>query len=333
MCEKMMKANMTGIIKRGMYYLGALLLATMLAGCATENAGGHDTATTEQRMTYDGSGTIKIVTTTGMIQDIVKNIGGTHVEALALMGAGVDPHLYKATPGDLRKINNADVVFYNGLHLEGKMADILEKLQTKKPSVPVVEKLPKEELLQFASAPEFPDPHVWFDVKKWIFAAHCVRDELVEFDGAHADDYKANADAYIEKLEKLDKYVHAQMATIPKDRRVLVTAHDAFNYFGKAYDVEVMGLQGISTASEASLRDVQRVVDELVNRKIKAVFVESSVPRRNIEAVVQGAQARGWDVQIGGELFSDAMGKAGTPEGTYEGMVRHNVDTIVGALK
>ena len=303
------------------------VLALALSGCAIaeKSSGG--------RFTYGGAGPVKVVTTVGMINDIVKNVGGTHVETQALMGAGVDPHLYKATPGDLRKLNDADVIFYNGLHLEGKMADILEKLQTRKPSVAVVGALPKNELLKFEESPEFPDPHVWFDVKKWIFAATAVRDELIEFDPQNAGDYRKNADEYVKKLENLDEYARAQLATIPKNRRVLVTAHDAFNYFGQAYDVEVMGLQGISTASEASLRDVQRVVDELVKRKIKAVFVESSVPRRNIEAVVQGAKARGQNVRIGGELFSDAMGKNGTPEGTYDGMVRHNVDTIVGALK
>lgn len=314
---------------------GALFFSALLSGCGTagDSHAGHDHAAGGHRFTYSGSGPIKVTTTVGMINDIVKNIGGTHVATQALMGAGVDPHLYKATPGDLRKLNSADVVFYNGLHLEGKMADILEKMAARKPSVAVLGALPKDELLKFEASPEFPDPHVWFDVKKWIFAANAVRDELVAFDAKNADDYRKNADAYIEKLETLDEYARTQMASIPKAGRVLVTAHDAFNYFGRAYDVEVMGLQGISTASEASLRDVQRVVDELVKRKIKAVFVESSVPRRNIDAVVQGAKARGWTVKIGGELFSDAMGAENTPEGTYDGMVRHNVNTIVGALK
>ena len=321
----------TNILKltRRLLLGGALALAVTLSGCAPEGGGLAE----GERFTYQGNGPIKVTTTVGMINDIVKNVGGTHVQSQALMGAGVDPHLYKATPGDLGKLNNADVIFYNGLHLEGKMADILEKLETRKPSVAVVGGLPKDELLKFEAAPEFPDPHVWFDVRKWIFAAQSVRDEFVEFDPKNAPDYRANAAAYIARLETLDAYCKAQMATIPRERRVLVTAHDAFNYFGRAYDLDVMGLQGISTASEASLRDVQRVVDELTRRKIKAVFVESSVPKRNIEAVVKGAKARGQNVRIGGELFSDAMGRDGTPEGTYDGMVRHNVDTIVGALK
>ena len=320
----MMNSNILKITRR-LFVSGVLALA--LSGCAVaeKSSGG--------RFTYSGSGPIKVVTSVGMINDIVKNVGGTHVQSQALMGAGVDPHLYKATPRDLGKLNDADVIFYNGLHLEGKMADILEKLETRKPSVAVVDGLPKDQLLEFAASPEFPDPHVWFDVKKWIFAAKSVREELVAFDAKNAPDYRKNADEYIAKLEILDAYAKKQMATIPKGGRVLVTAHDAFNYFGRAYNTEVMGLQGISTASEASLRDVQRVVDELVKRKIKAVFVESSVPKRNIEAVVKGARARGQDVRIGGELFSDAMGRDGTPEGTYDGMVRHNVDTIVGALK
>ena len=323
-----MKSNFLITPTRRAFLGGALAL--ILAGCAPAQ---HDHATGGQRFTYRGSGPVKVLTTTGMINDIVKNIGGSHVETQALMGAGVDPHLYKATPGDLRLLNEADAIFYNGLHLEGKMADILEKMEARKPSVAVVAALPKEQLLRFESSPEFPDPHVWFDVKKWIFAAQSVRDELIAFDAKNADDYRKNADDYIARLEKLDAYARQQLATVPKAGRVLVTAHDAFNYFGKAYDVEVMGLQGISTASEASLRDVQRIVDALAKRKIKAVFVESSVPRRNIEAVVKGAKARGHNVRIGGELFSDAMGKDGTPEGTYEGMVRHNVDTIVGALR
>ena len=268
-----------------------------------------------------------------MIADIARNIGGDKIEVQALMGAGVDPHLYKATPGDIRKLNNADIIFYNGLHLEGKMADTLEKMARKKPSVAVGAGIPKNELLVFAAAPEFPDPHVWFDVKKWILASHSVRDELINLDSKNRAEYENNAKSYEKKLGELDGYISQQIAMIPRQQRVLVTAHDAFGYFGKAYDIEVKGLQGISTATEASLQDVQRIVKLLAVRKIKAVFVESSVPRRTIEAVVAGSRAKGHEVKIGGELFSDAMGKSGTPEGTYIGMVRHNVDTIVKALK
>ena len=308
------------MIKRLLFLALAVIGALQLSGCG-------------QSTSSPGSGKLSIVTTTGMIADIAKNIGGEHVEVQALMGAGVDPHLYKATPGDISKLTNADVVFYNGLHLEGKMADILEKLSRTKPSVAVAGGIPKGQLHVFAAAPEFPDPHVWFDVKKWLIASHAVRDELIKVDGKNKAAYESNARDYEKKLNELDEYARKQIALIPRDRRVLVTAHDAFGYFGEAYDIEVKGLQGISTATEASLQDVQRVVNLLVQRKIKAVFVESSVPRRTIEAVVQGSKAKGHNVVIGGELFSDAMGKAGTPEGTYDGMVRHNVDTIVKALK
>lgn len=307
------------------------ILVVLIAGAVSLSGCGQGTSSSG--VTPSGGATLKIVTTTGMIADIARNIGGKHVEVEALMGAGVDPHLYKATPGDIKKLNGAQIVFYNGLHLEGKMADILEKMARNKPSVAVAAGVPKSELHVFAAAPEFPDPHVWFDVKKWIIASQAVRDELVKQDAANRAEYESNARAYEKKLRELDNYARRQIALIPRDRRVLVTAHDAFGYFGEAYDIEVKGLQGISTATEASLQDVQRVVNLLVQRKIKAVFVESSVPRRTIEAVVQGVKAKGHNVVIGGELFSDAMGKSGTPEGTYDGMVRHNVDTIVKALK
>ena len=262
---------------------------------------------------------MKVVATTGMIYDLVKNIGGVHVQAQALMGAGVDPHLYKATPGDIKKLSGADIIFYNGLHFEGKMADVLEKMGERKPSVPVAAGIAQAELLNSDSTTSYPDPHIWFDVQKWIKAGEEVREALKKFDAPHAADYDKNAEAYLKQLQELDAYAKTQIATIPKARRVLVTAHDAFRYFGKAYDMEVQGLQGISTASDVSVRDVQRIVDLLVKRKIKAVFVETSVSKRSIDAVVQGCKAKGHDVKIGGSLFSDAMGRAGTPEGTYPG--------------
>ena len=304
-----------------------LLLSLCLSGCTVPDEGaGAD-------LKYQGSGPIQAVATIGMVADIVRNVGGNRVEVATLMGAGVDPHLYKARPRDISRLSNADIVFYSGLHLEGKMADVLERLGRFKPSIAVAESIAHATLLQADESTDFPDPHVWFDVRNWMKATESARDALVRFDPNSAVDYRRNAAKYLRELNELDDYARAQLATIPRERRVLVTAHDAFNYFGRAYDVEVMGLQGLSTASEVSLRDVQRIVDELSRRKIKAVFVESSVPKRSIEAVVQGCLARGHNVRIGGELFSDAMGTAGTPEGTYVGMVRHNVDTIVAALK
>ncbi len=319
-------------------YVGAIcavLLALALAGCSSSGGqnGGTPGAGQGAAFKYSGSGPIQATATTGMVADIVQNVGGDRVQVAGLMGAGIDPHLYKATPGDIRKLTDSDMVFYNGLHLEGKMGDVLEKIGERKPVVAVAEAIDDTQLLKPAAFEGNPDPHVWFDVSLWMQAVEAVRDALVEFDTANSAEYKKRADAYLAKLKELHEYSKTQLATIPKARRVLVTAHDAFGYFGRAYDVEVMGLQGISTASEYSVQDVQRLGDTISKRGIKAVFVESSVPSRSVEAVVQRSQAKGHALRIGGTLYSDAMGRAGTPEGTYIGMVRHNVDTIVKALK
>ncbi|HEX8835019.1 MAG TPA: zinc ABC transporter substrate-binding protein [Abditibacteriaceae bacterium] len=319
--------------RRTLLTLGAATLLA-LGGCSSS---GED-AKVEQKAgqtdaVYRGNGPIKITVTTGMIADIVRNVGGERVQVTALMGPGVDPHLYKASQSDIAKLSDADIIFYNGLHLEGKMGEILERVGESKPVVPVSEKI-DQKLLR--TPPEFagnPDPHVWFDVSLWMKATETVRESLVHFDAANKELYAKNAGVYLPQLQKLHNYAKAQIATVPKARRVLVTAHDAFGYFGRAYDIEVVGLQGISTAGEYGLNDVQRLVDSISKRRIKAVFVESSIPRRSIEAVVQGCKAKGHNVNIGGTLYSDAMGGAGTPEANYIGMVKHNVDTIVKALK
>jgi manganese/zinc/iron transport system substrate-binding protein len=276
-------------------------------------------------------GVIQVAATTGMVADIVREVGGDRVRVTSLMGPGVDPHLYKATHGDMVKLDRAELIFYNGLHLEGKMTKIFERMGRIKPVVPVAETIDPKRLIRTEDGQ--PDPHVWFDVRLWITAVETVRDQLIQADPERKADYEARAAAYIKELEELDRYVREQIASIPEKRRVLVTAHDAFSYFGRAYDIEVVGLQGINTASEYGLRDVQQLVNLLTERKIKAVFVESSVPKRSIEAVVKGSSEKGHRVRIGGELFSDALGEAGTPEGTYVGMIRHNVDAIVSALK
>lgn len=275
---------------------------------------------------------LSVVTTTGLIGDAARNIGGDRVAVTSLMGEGVDPHLYKASPGDLRLMTRAGLVLYNGLHLEGRMADALEKLGEKKPVEAVAGNLPKDQLRQ---PPEFGgnyDPHIWFDVTLWMKVVERTRDVLVEHDAAGREVYAANAARHLAELKTLDSWVREQMGRIPKERRVLVTAHDAFGYFGRAYGVEVMAIQGISTDSEASIKTMNTLVDTLVQRKIPAVFVESSVPRKTIDALVEGCKGRGHPLKVGGELFSDALGKDGTPEGTYIGMVKHNVNTIVHAL-
>lgn len=276
---------------------------------------------------------INAVATTGMVADAVRAVGGDHVNVVGLMGPGVDPHLYKASQGDVRRLASADVIFYNGLSLEGRMADILVRMARQTPTFAVTEYVPEELLIGAEDFDSQYDPHIWFDVTLWKLAVERVRDGLIEVDPSHADVYRENAAAYLSQLDELDAYVRERLSELSSENRVLVTAHDAFGYFGRAYDIEVVGLQGISTDTEVGLRDIQELVDFLVERQIKAVFVESSVPRRSLEAVVQGAASRGHQVVIGGELFSDALGDAGTPQGTYIGMVRHNVDTIVSSLK
>lgn len=223
-------------------------------------------------------------------------------------------------------------MFYSGLHLEAAMGGVLERMNSRVRTVAVAERIDPAKLTKPAAFEGHYDPHVWFDVSMWSNTAEAVRDALAELDPNNAALYRTNADSYMAELRTLDQYVKQRAAELPAAQRVLITAHDAFSYFGQAYGFEVRGLQGISTASEAGTGDVQGLADFIVERKIRAVFVESSVPLRNVEAVQAAVRSRGWDVQIGGELFSDAMGNAGTPEGTYVGMIKHNIDTIVGAL-
>ena len=276
---------------------------------------------------------IKVTTTTGMIADLALNIGGDRVEVSSLMGPGVDPHLYKPSAGDIRKLEDADLILYNGLELEGRMTDLLVKIaRAGKPTIPVAEEIP-EDLLR--EPPQFQgkyDPHIWFDVTLWKMAAQRVKDALVEVEPGSDAVFQANLDAYLGELDALHQYVTETIALIPEDQRVLVTAHDAFGYFGDQYGIEVLGLQGMSTATEATAGDIQAMAEMIATRQVPAIFVESSVPPATVEAVQAAVRDRGFDVVIGGSLFSDAMGAAGTPEGTYLGMVRHNVETIAGAL-
>jgi manganese/zinc/iron transport system substrate-binding protein len=296
-------------------------LTLMAAACGPANNGG------------DLSGRkINAVATTNMVADLVKVIGGDRVEVTPLMGAGVDPHLYKASAGDVTRLESADVIFYNGLHLEAAMADVLEKLEGRKHTVAVTDAISKDILLQPAQFQGNYDPHVWFDVTLWMKAAEKTRDALAEIDPGSADTYKANAEKYLTDLGELHEYVKAQAAKLPEEKRAMVTAHDAFNYFGRAYGFDVRGLQGISTVAEPSPRDVQELADFIASRKLPAIFIESSVPRRNVEALQAAVKSRGFNVEIGGQLYSDALGNPDTPEGTYLGMVRYNIDTVVGAL-
>ena len=277
-----------------------------------------------------------IVTTTGMIGDLVKNIVKDKAKVESLMGPGVDPHLYKATQSDLTKLNRADIVFYNGLLLEGKMQDILEKLGKSKTVVGLGSAIDKDKLISTSYGKEGSltfDPHIWFDVMLWAETAKVINKIMQQFDKPNMSYYQANTETYLDELYELHKWVKQEINSIPGDQRIVITSHDAFEYFGKAYDIEVEGLQGISTASDYGLQDITRMVNKIVERKIKAVFIETSVSGRSLQAVVEGSREKGHEVIIGGSLFSDAMGKEGTPDGTYIGMVRSNVTTIVSALK
>ncbi|MGQ0626521.1 MAG: metal ABC transporter solute-binding protein, Zn/Mn family, partial [Phycisphaerales bacterium] len=279
-----------------------------------------------------GSARLKVVCTIGMIADVAARIGGERVEVKGLMGEGVDPHLYKASPGDVRMLTEAGLVLYCGLHLEGRMADTLVKLAGKTPTIRVTDSIPENRLREPEEMEGHYDPHLWFDVSLWSMVAERIRDGLIERDPAGAGAYRSACAAYQQELMELHGWCATELAKVPPERRVLVTAHDAFGYFGRAYGVEVMAIQGVSTDSEAGLKAINDLVDTLVRRKIPAVFVESSVPEKTVRSLVEACGSRGHAVRIGGELFSDAMGREGTPEGTYIGMVRHNVRTIVGAL-
>ena len=275
----------------------------------------------------------KVVTTTGMIADAVLNIAGDSLSVEALMGPGVDPHLYKATQGDLKKLSNADLVLYNGLLLEGKMGEVLDKLGRIKPVIAVGTAVDSSLLLASPQYQNAYDPHIWFDVTLWQQVVKKISNFLQEFDSDNAAYYQSNTNQYLKQLDSLHIRVSQQIMQIPETQRVLITAHDAFEYFGRAYGIEVRGLQGLSTVSEFGLKDITDLVQFIIDRNIQAVFVETSISERSIKAVVEGCRKRGHQVRIGGSLYSDAMGDYGTAEGTYIGMVNANVNTITQALK
>lgn len=314
--------------------LGHFLLLTFfwLAGCGDSRHGDG----TSQSSTPPGSArasATRIVSTTAMVTDIVKHVVGDRAQVTGLIEAGVDPHLFKPTRSHVKQLSDADLIFYSGLTLEGRMGETFTQLQRSGKSVfAVTESLDKGYL---RSPPDFAghyDPHVWMDVTAWSKCVEHVAECLSKTDPANADEYRARAKAYRAELSKLDEYVRTSIQSIPKDQRVLVTAHDAFEYFSRAYGIEVKSVQGVTTESEAGVLDVNRLVDFLVDRKLPAIFVESSVNAKNIQAVIEGAKSRGVTVQIGGELFSDAMGVDGTYEGTYIGMIDHNATLIARAL-
>lgn len=300
-------------------------VAAAAAGCRQDGEAGAG-----------GDSGLPVVTTTGLIADAVKRVGGPHVRVEALMGPGVDPHRYTPSAGDIGRMGRAKVVFYNGLHLEGKMTDALEHGRNRVAKAVTAKLDPAKDLRAADGGDAAHDPHVWFDVRLWSKCVEVVRDALAEQDPAHAADYQANAAAYLTELAGLDAEVRGKIGALPADRRVMVTGHDAFRYFGAAYGLEVHGLQGVSTAAETTTRDVQELATFLGEKKVPAVFGETSVPPKGLQAVLNAVREKyGFEVRlVGGDdaLYSDALGEPGTPAETYVGMVRHNVGVIVGAL-
>ncbi len=276
---------------------------------------------------------VRVAATTNFITDLAHRIGGDRVRVTGLMGPGVDPHMYKASAGDVKTLAEADLVLYGGLELEGKMGDVFERLGEYRATLAVTRDIPRERLLAEPRYPDRYDPHVWFDPELWGHAARTTATAFARLDPAHAREYRRNAGAYVRELRALDAYARRRLAEIPERSRVLVTSHDAFRYLGRRYGLEVVAIQGVSTATEATTADVERVAGVIAGRGVRSVFVESSVPPQTIEAVLASASRQGQDAQIGRELFSDAAGAEGTPEGTYLGMVRHNVDAIAEGLR
>ncbi|GAA4940435.1 zinc ABC transporter substrate-binding protein [Algibacter agarivorans] len=294
-----------------------LLLSVIFVSCKTEKK---------------ANDTLNVVTTTSMITDLVKNIGGEHINLQGLMGSGVDPHLYKASEGDVSKLSNADIIFYNGLHLEGKLVEVFEKMKNIK-TIAIANALDESTLIGSEYFASNYDPHIWFNVDYWMQATRFVVKKLSEAIPEQKVAFEANGANYIKQLESLKTTLTSTIQVLPKEKRVLVTAHDAFNYFGKAFDFEVVGLQGLSTATEAGVQDVQKLSAFIIEKHVKAIFIESSVPKRTIEALRAAVNSKGHNVTIGGSLYSDALGNAETIEGTYIGMFEYNVNTIVNALK
>lgn len=294
-----------------------VLSSVLLAGCSEQKDNGQ----------------LTIVCTTGIIADCIQNIVAEDVEVIALMGAGVDPHLYKASQGDIAKLTNADIIVYNGLHLEGKMAKMLENYSSQKPVFAVGNYIPKEQLKRVDETSDLVDPHIWFNPEIWMMGLQGVAEELSS-QNPKLKDCRERFSTYQLKVEQLTSDLQQQLdSTLPLKQRVLITSHDAFEYFGDAFTFEVRGLQGISTAAEYGAKDVKNLIDYIVKNNVKSVFVETSVSDKNLKAVIEGANALKYDLRIGGTLYSDALGTSGTPQGTYTGMLSANVNTIISGLQ
>ena len=301
------------------------ILGVLLSGCSPAWTGATAAEVARRE--------VRVVATTNFIADLAREVGGRRVDVTGLMGPGVDPHLYKASAGDVRHLVGADLVLYGGLELEGKMSDAFDRLADQRPTAAVTDAIPRDRLRAEPRYPDRYDPHVWFDPTLWRYAVDATAAALARVDPGHADHYAANARGYRREVAELDAWAERTLATVPREQRVLVTSHDAFRYFGARYGIDVVPIQGVSTATEATTADIERVAEVIAERQVKAVFVESSVPPQTIDAVLASAARRGHRARIGEALFSDAAGAAGTPEGTYAGMLRHNVRALVEGLR
>jgi manganese/zinc/iron transport system substrate-binding protein len=313
-------ASRVTLVSRGLLQLCAMVAVAILALSAGANAQGADREK------------LQVVATVSMIGDAVRSVAGDRADVQTLMGEGVDPHLYRQTQADVAAMARADAVFWNGLYLEAQLEEFLEQLSRHRPVFALGENVPVEKRIANADYADRYDPHIWMDPSLWRYVVEGARDALIELDPEGAEIYQANAEQSLADLAELEAYAQASLATVPEDKRMLITAHDAFSYFGRAYGFEVLGIQGLSTESEAGLRQVDQLVFLIVEHDINAIFVETSVSERNVRALIEGAAARGQEVTIGGRLYSDAMGPAGTYAGTYIGMIDANVTTITRSL-
>ena len=314
-------------------FVALQVVAMLFLGCVDPSSSESPNSSSGSfSASYRGDFPIGAVATVGMVAELVRNVGGEHVKVTQMMGSGIDPHLYKSTRDDVQMLLDCDILFYSGLMLEGKISDVLDKVARGKPVVAVTEAMDVSSLLEPDDFKGHFDPHVWMDVGAWSLAVDAVASALVKFDPKHAEQYLQNAKSYQEQLAELHEYGKRSIKTIPRDQRILITSHDAFNYFGRAYGLDVQGIQGLSTESEAGLQRINELVSLIVSKGVRSVFVESSVPRKNIEAIVEGVRSRGKEITIGGELYSDAMGKQGKYEGTYVGMLDHNITLVTRSL-
>ena len=305
-----------------------VLLLMVAGGCQKENSedSANANSTAEKKL--------RVVATISMITDILENIGRDRIDVTGIVGEGVDPHLYKPTAGDVERLKDAQIIFYNGLNLEAKIIGaVFDKMADKTKVVAVTSGTPRSQLRTSSEFQGSYDPHVWHDVTLWMKAVERVRDTLAQADPHNAEYYRSNAKNYLAVLNTLHDDLQNLAAQIPAQRRILVTTHDAFGYLGRAYGFEVRGLQGLNTETEAGVADVRELAAFIIEHRIPAIFVETSTPSQGIKAVQAAVRAKGFEVEIGGGLFADAMGTPGTPEGTYIGLMRYNIDTIVNALR